>query len=260
MGHRVFGQIWRVFYPILIYFVTGLIIVAALRIVLSGVTPEEAARLADSRVMEMNIVKSLILIPLFLFLSRKDRERWAGEQARGMTANRFAIVLLMALCGNIAFNNLITLSGLAQVSGSFQETQAALYHSGLFVELLGAALFVPMMEELLFRGLVYQRLKAFCGVRAAAVFSALLFGLCHGNVVQGLYAFALGLAFACMLEECKSLAAPIVAHMAANGLSVLSVELGALSFQYQSNQIFLGCTAGALALFFIFGIFLHKLA
>ena len=62
----------------------------------------------------------------------------------------------------------------------------------------------PLIEELLFRGIIYQRFKsAFAyvvhsaGLKKypqimAALFSAAIFGFLHGNLLQGIYAFLLG--------------------------------------------------------------------
>ena len=50
----------------------------------------------------------------------------------------------------------------------------------------------PITEELWFRGAVLRSLQPF-GRKLAVVFSALLFGLFHGNLPQGIFAFAFGL-------------------------------------------------------------------
>lgn len=57
---------------------------------------------------------------------------------------------------------------------------------------LYAGLLAPVTEELLFRGLVQRSLLPF-GKKFAILFSALTFGLFHGNLLQTPYAFAVGL-------------------------------------------------------------------
>ncbi len=94
------------------------------------------------------------------------------------------------------------------------------------------ALLVGITEEVLFRGLVYTSLRRF-GVGRAVVGSALVFGLVHLlNVAQGaglvatllqvVYAFALGCAFAAGLEAGGRLLPLIAAHAATDLFAFVS--------------------------------------
>lgn len=71
-------------------------------------------------------------------------------------------------------------------------------------ELLGSCLVIPIAEELLFRGVVYKRLKLYFGVTPALIGSALIFGIMHVNLVQFLYAAVIGLLLAFVLEKTGS--------------------------------------------------------
>ena len=74
-------------------------------------------------------------------------------------------------------------------------TEALVQASGMTnspTMLLYISLVAPVVEELLFRGAVLRSFQPF-GKRFAIVFSALLFGLFHGNLVQIPFAFLVGL-------------------------------------------------------------------
>ncbi len=58
----------------------------------------------------------------------------------------------------------------------------------------------PLTEEVLFRGLIRTELRTHMKPRAAALLGALLFGLYHGNISQGIYAFLLAL---CLEPVCE---------------------------------------------------------
>ena len=62
------------------------------------------------------------------------------------------------------------------------------------------------------------------GKKKAMIFSALVFGIYHMNVVQAVYAFFLGLFFAWLYERYDSLWAPSIAHMSANLFVILLAE------------------------------------
>ena len=80
---------------------------------------------------------------------------------------------------------------------------------------------VPITEEFLFRGLIYQRLKKYIPVWSAVLAGAGIFALYHGNMVQILFAFPMALVMLLAYEKWNSLYVPIIFHMAANLTAVL---------------------------------------
>ena len=107
---------------------------------------------------------------------------------------------------------------------------------------------IPLAEELLYRGVVYRRMRAVFGVRAAIVLSAVLFGLMHANLVQFLYAGLLGLLLAYLTERTGSLWAAVAAHIGANLLAVIRQETGWLDFCYEVSPGAVAGTAVSAAL------------
>lgn len=59
----------------------------------------------------------------------------------------------------------------------------------------------PIAEELLFRGVIYGGLRTCFPVDVSALVSALIFGIYHKNIVQGLYAAAFGIILAYIFEK-----------------------------------------------------------
>ncbi len=75
----------------------------------------------------------------------------------------------------------------------------------------------PIMEELLFRKFLVDRTAQY-GEGVAIVFSGLIFGLFHGNLVQFSYAFVLGIFFAFIYIKTRNIIYPIILHMIQNFL------------------------------------------
>ena len=75
-----------------------------------------------------------------------------------------------------------------------------------------------------------KRLRDFCNAKLAIIISAVFFGVFHGNLVQFVYAFIIGLMLAYVYEKMKTIWATIVFHVGANLLSVLITELIPQSF------------------------------
>lgn len=80
---------------------------------------------------------------------------------------------------------------------------------------IGTCVLAPICEELLFRGLLANRLARY-GQMPAALVSALLFGLYHANLEQFFYAFALGILLAYAYFRSGRLIVPIALHMLLN--------------------------------------------
>ena len=82
----------------------------------------------------------------------------------------------------------------------------------------------PVMEEAVFRLGIYGLLRRTFMPKAAAFLSALAFGVYHGNMIQGLYAFLLGFVLARGYEKCPwgKYRMAVLMHAAANGAALLA--------------------------------------
>ena len=123
-----------------------------------------------------------------------------------------ALAFLVAVGVNILFYQL----GITGSSESFGNVQKAQLGVQLAAGILLFGVISPVVEEAVFRGIIYNRLKRSFSVSIGMVISALLFGCYHGNVVQALYGAVLGLVIAYIYELFGSFAAPMVFHSVAN--------------------------------------------
>lgn len=111
------------------------------------------------------------------------------------------------------------------VQNHLQDTSSDLFYQYPFiVQLILMAVIPGVVEEFIFRGVIYHSYRK-NGVLGAAVLSALCFGLFHMNFNQFFYAFVLGLVFALLVEATSSLFSSMLAHIAANSYSVIMINL-----------------------------------
>ncbi len=113
-------------------------------------------------------------------------------------------------------------------------------------------IFGPVVEELCFRGLSYNRLLASgMKVAVAVVVQGLFFGIFHMNLVQSVYAFILGCAIGFFYERYKSILVSISCHVLFNLLG--TVLSGTLDHFAPPTAVYItiGVTGLALALFAI---------
>ena len=171
-------------------------------------------------------------------------------------------LLLLSVSSALGLNLLLDLTGLITLSGSFQETASAqaAVPVGIGIVLYGIA--APFSEEVLFRGIFYRKARgAFGGEmakeaaeqtravrarRAAAVVSSLMFGIYHGNLVQGIYAFLIGLLLCLVYERTGRLTAAVFFHGAGNLAVYLLIDVACIG-EYRSVGAAVGLCALLLA-------------
>ena len=83
----------------------------------------------------------------------------------------------------------------------------------------------PLAEEFLFRGVTLRKATKIMPFFLANILQASLFGIYHGNLIQGIYAFALGLILGYVAEYFHSIWASILLHAFVNGSAELLSHL-----------------------------------
>ena len=109
-------------------------------------------------------------------------------------------------------------------AGFAAEETVRMTASDLIVSFLSLCVFTPLVEEFVFRGVIFGSLRRY-GFGYAAVASALLFGLAHGSPAQLAYALASGLVFAAVYEVSGSVRTGILLHALNNTVSFVFTAL-----------------------------------
>lgn len=86
----------------------------------------------------------------------------------------------------------------------------------LVLAFVALVVIAPFVEELLFRGFLFNELRKDWSFIVTALVTALLFGLAHMQLNVGLDTFVLALPLAYLIEKTRTLSAPILLHAAKN--------------------------------------------
>ena len=149
----------------------------------------------------------------------------------------------------------LCITGITALFMLFALWPLVLFSGTRVISLLILGFAVPIAEELMFRGLIFRHLKSFMGRKTAIVLSALLFGMYHGNMVQGIYAFLMGFLLVWVYERFGSIFAPVLFHCAANSFVYLAADVEVLG---QSGGIVVSCALGMAGAVFIFMHYYQK--
>ena len=157
----------------------------------------------------------------------------------------------VALCMGI--NNLFFISNLASLSSGYEQTMETLYSPSLGVQIVCLGILIPVCEEMVFRGLMYKRLREYAGFVGAMLYSAVVFSFMHINIVQAIYAFFMAVVFAFVYEKYDSVKAPVIAHVAANTAAVLATNYNLFDWimadKLKSGIFTVACAAIAAAMY-----------
>lgn len=157
---------------------------------------------------------------------------------------------------SVCCNELFTLANLGEKSERYQHVEELFYGNGLLLEIFVLCIFSPLVEEIVYRGFVYSRFRQKLGGVASAAVTALLFGIAHFNLVQGVYASILGFVLGIFVWKTGSLYLAVATHMAVNLVSVLWTETDWLDFLNKDGTGRAGIAAASallMAVFFGYG-------
>lgn len=253
------GQIWRLIYPFLIHYGATLLATIALYLVYliqAGGLQETAS--AGQRLINSTLYVTLIgdltaAMILYLFYRKDQMHRKEGFSGTGKAfvwappVIWFSVIILAIATGQF-LNDLINGLHLNDLFTGYSEVSEQAFSGqpvGLMILVVG--IIGPICEELMFRGIVFHRLKDWVKPQAAIVISALLFGIYHGNVVQFFYATCMGVMLAIIYDKTGTLWISIVAHIAANLWSLFGYKSFFYFLLYPNNQ-YVGITHNKISI------------
>ena len=157
------------------------------------------------------------LIALRLWKGKGFCRKTLWTRGRPMKFGSFMALLCLFISGQSLFQVLASIQeAILNFFGlsALESIQSATMDFDTLSMFLYAAVGAPIMEEIIFRGLVLRHLEPY-GKSFAIVMSAFLFGIFHGNLVQTPYAFLVGLVLGYVAIEYNILWA-MVLHMINN--------------------------------------------
>jgi membrane protease YdiL (CAAX protease family) len=144
----------------------------------------------------------------------------AAIPALGLRGAHWKYVVFGAL-GTMALSVAVSQVGL-QPEGMKQVLDIVRDIHQLALSLLLLAVLAPLVEELVFRGLLYGWLAGRWGKNVGWIVSSLAFAAAHTEPAHIILVFPLGLLFGWLRQRTDSLLPSLVAHIANNGLALVA--------------------------------------
>lgn len=130
-----------------------------------------------------------------------------------------------------AFANIIQqlVFGITEQSQNTIEIMAIAFNFPVFI--IVVSVIGPILEELIFRKIIFGEMNKRTNFLIAAFVSSLIFALVHADFTHLLVYFIMGLVFSFLYVQTKRIIVPIFAHVAMNSIVVL------IQFTYQPAEL-----------------------
>ena len=192
------------------------------------------------------LILSAALTILLLCIWFRARHKKPFAQMHIRRAAPAALPLALVLGAALQFVTAITLAFLPlpeSLIDSFNQNADLMQGGPLLLELISVVIVTPLLEEIIFRGLVFSRLKRGMAAPLAVALSALIFGAAHGHIISLVYAGLLGVILACLMQRYNDSILPgVFCHAGFNGASYLLAMVDT-----ESVPLLLAADAAALA-------------
>lgn len=153
-----------------------------------------------------------------------------------------------------------------------QESVGAFQNGNLIFQFLTVMIFAPIIEELIFRGILYSSIKnasrqffsnseyKMIVIIISSIITSVCFGVIHGNMLQGIYTFILSFVMIYAVELTGSILSSIMIHMGFNMSALFTFFLYPYVPMIVLCIISLICSVGMMVLATVITIKKQKMA
>jgi len=180
-----------------------------------GELAEEVKRWAVNNTNFLVLISNIICLAPFLPIWLITRKRTAQYRIKN-PALVFAFIFFIFIGFNMTLEFLLSTTDVVRYFPTYDFVSEAIAGGNIFVRFLALVIAAPLVEEMCFRGVILSRLLAWTPPWAAVTVQAVLFGLVHMNLLQGIYAFILGAILGFIYTRFRKLRFCIAGHMAFN--------------------------------------------
>ncbi|PPK48114.1 CPBP family intramembrane glutamic endopeptidase [Clostridium algidicarnis] len=170
-----------------------------------------------------NIIVIILLLKIYFKPNSDDKRSVDVNYTRSITLSCLLMILLLTISFRlitlVSFNPIMNY--LASKSKMLHYIKEIASQTNPYLLVLEITLIGPIIEEILFRGIILNGLLKKYSPAKAILFSSLLFSLIHGNLPQMFNALFFGILLGLIYIKTKSLYAVTFTHIIANTLSII---------------------------------------
>lgn len=234
--------LWSGIKPLLVYlFLPGLCMSA-------GMIVRGYGKSADDFIKESGnfyTFLSLILIAgLFYFSAKKRGTSFWEESTLFITESDYKVCVWYLIFGvsiGLILSAALTLLPIPEwLIQSYSEKSGFIFQgTDLILVVITVGFLAPLMEEIVFRGLMLNRLLIFFDEKHTVYISSLFFAVCHANILWIIYAFFMGVFLARLAIRKDNILFSVCVHV---GFNIPSTVIACIQATNHGAEYFFGNT------------------
>ncbi|MDP4144903.1 MAG: type II CAAX endopeptidase family protein [Bacillota bacterium] len=229
---KYFGMVGNIVIYFLVYLGLQMVMgaFAGIFITIKNLTSLNKVNIADAINKYAYVLVAFAAIGAFLIyiLLLKNKEENLFQRCSFKKVKSTNILWIFIICITFSFFSISMIYVLTNVFPDYQEKSKNIANGvSTIAGILCAVLLLPAFEEVLFRGLIFKELKKHLNLPVSVILQALIFAVAHGNPLQGIYTFMLGVMLALVYTWTRSIWANIFFHASYNlfGTSIISIAV-----------------------------------
>lgn len=166
-----------------------------------------------------SFITQLAMLIVLIFILVKEGTITKMFTVSRLRIKEYLIAFLVGAVISIVITKVVLYTGFF-IDESFVNANIQ-YEYNIVVTIITSVFLAPFMEEILFRGMMFEKMKSHFGMISAAIISSLFFAIGHASFLQLICGFILGLFLCYVYEYKKSLVMAIIVHIAYNATTII---------------------------------------
>jgi len=193
---------------------------------------EEVNALVYERVMDSASILVILsgictILVLWLFFVIRKKKFTVEAEIIPFAKKQWIPVIGMGLGIGLFCNGILSLLPIPEeILESYAQSSSGLFEQPIWIAILSNIIAAPVVEEVVFRGLMNTRLRKAMPNVVAVLITSIVFGIMHGHILWAIYAGLMGILFAITAIRCKSTLASIIVHMIVNTMGTVLAYSG----------------------------------
>lgn len=221
---KTLRNIIQIIYPVVLY----LVITFGIALVIRGLNIKIEAR----NVILILVLQQAVSLAVIYWIYRLQKKKADHRQEKhgffdfGIKNLVLIIAATYFVLGTVSLLSIVL--RLNELFPGYSEIYEIMSASPLYLQFVSAVVLAPALEEVLCRGIIYNRMREISNFTVSALISSLIWSAAHMNVVQGFTALIYGIFLAFLYEKFRTLWVTIGSHGLFNLIAVASGYMAAL--------------------------------
>ncbi|NFF68495.1 CPBP family intramembrane glutamic endopeptidase [Clostridium sporogenes] len=207
-----------------------------------AISTYEIINITNKNSIYINSLACVITLFIYIMLFRqKEKSLFKNFNFNSVNLKNHLLIMLLSIgLAAIVCSCLLLLHNRLKNYG--QISNALIYNMQSLLGLICYIILMPIFEEIFFREIIFNELRNNLNIIISILIQAIIFGLSHGNLIQGIYSFIFAILAAHVYLWTNSLYSSIFFHIIFNLMASLIIPIFlCYTEKYVSIYIIAGC-------------------